>query len=320
MLEQSATLAAAEQQEEPLQRRLSGLPPPVAAYLQAALGGPRAGSQHKIAHLHLTGHMRFLPSSNAAMPSLGAATDAAAAGAAPSPATRKWHSGKVEAYISAQPPSLVCSATIGLGPLSWVKGFVSLPAQGGGGAWQWKLCSMMRMQDLGGAGGTPAGLDQSALAAHLALAPLFPPALLPSQAVHWRAVNDTSAEATLSLSGSEASAVYTFDRLGQIVAASMSGRSPQAPAAAAATAAGTAGAAQRGAGSVAVPPGGQRSDAGAAILIYYRRHGRRCGMMVPGEIEAVAGGSRDAGGESFAHFDVASLSAWESLEGAPPLS
>lgn len=48
MLEQSATLAAAaEQQEEPLQRRLSGLPPPVAAYLQAALGGPRSGSQHK---------------------------------------------------------------------------------------------------------------------------------------------------------------------------------------------------------------------------------------------------------------------------------
>ena len=47
MLEQSAMLAAAEQQEEPLQRRLSGLPPPVAAYLRSALGGPRTGSQHK---------------------------------------------------------------------------------------------------------------------------------------------------------------------------------------------------------------------------------------------------------------------------------
>lgn len=50
MLEQSATLAAAEQQEEPLQRRLSGLPPPVADYLQSALGGPQAGSQHKCVH------------------------------------------------------------------------------------------------------------------------------------------------------------------------------------------------------------------------------------------------------------------------------
>ena len=71
---------------------------------------------------------------------------------------------------------------------------------------------------------------------------------------------------------------------------------------------------------MAVPAGGQRTDAAAATLFYYRRHGRRCGMMVPGEIEAVAGGSRDIGGESFAHFDVASLSAWDSLEGAPPLS
>lgn len=122
------------------------------------------------------------------------------------------------------------------------------------------------------------------------------------------------------MSGSEASAVFTFDRLGHIVTASMSGRSPQAPAAAAAAGASAAGAAQRGAGSMAVPAGGQRSDAAAATLLYYRRHGRQCSMMVPGEIEAVAGGSRDIGGESFAHFDVASLSAWDSLEGAPPLS
>ncbi len=195
-----------------------------------------------------------------------------------------------------------------------------------------------------------------------AVAPLFPPALLPSQALHWRAVSDTSgallpagcwacsvvlvliassqqrtvpsrnpaahllpsllpeAEATLSVSGSEATAVYTFDRLGQIVAASTSGRSSQAPAAASPGAAATAGAAQRGAGSVAVPAAGSRGDAGSATLLYYRQHAQRCGMMVPGEIEVVAGGSRDAGGESFAHFDVASLSAWESLEGAPPLS
>ncbi|KAI7839903.1 hypothetical protein COHA_006383 [Chlorella ohadii] len=265
--------------------------------------------------------MRFLPSGLASTPSTSDAAGAAAASpAASSPGPRKWHGGKVEAYISAQPPSLVCSATIGLGPLSWVKGFVSLPAQGPGSAWQWKLCSMMRMQDLGGAAGTPAGLDQSALAAHLALAPLFPPALLPSQALHWRAVSDTSAEATLSVSGSEATVVYTFDRLGQIVAASTSGRSSQAPAAASPGAAATAGAAQRGAGSVAVPAAGSRGDAGSATLLYYRQHAQRCGMMVPGEIEVVAGGSRDAGGESFAHFDVASLSAWESLEGAPPLS
>ena len=116
--------------------------------------------------------MRFLPSGLASTPSTSDAAGAAAASpAASSPGPRKWHSGKVEAYISAQPPSLVCSATIGLGPLSWVKGFVSLPAQGPGSAWQWKLCSMMRMQDMGGAAGTPAGLDQSALAAHLAREP-----------------------------------------------------------------------------------------------------------------------------------------------------
>lgn len=112
--------------------------------------------------------MRFLPSSAAATSGTGGSASPAAASPAASPVPRKWHNGKVEAYISAQPPSLVCSATISLGPLSWVKGFVSLPAQGIGGAWQWKLCSMMRMQDLGGAAGTPAGLDQSALAAHLA--------------------------------------------------------------------------------------------------------------------------------------------------------
>lgn len=122
----------------------------------------------RIAHLQLTGHMRFLPSGAAGTPGTGGSASPAAASPTASPVPRKWHNGKVEAYISAQPPSLVCSATISLGPLSWVKGFVSLPAQGTGGAWQWKLCSMMRMQDLGGAAGTPAGLDQSALAAHLA--------------------------------------------------------------------------------------------------------------------------------------------------------
>ena len=125
----------------------------------------------------------------------------------------------------------------------------------------------------------------------------------------------SAAEATLSLGGSEASAVFTFDRMGQVVAASMSGRSAQAPAAAAATTAAAAGTAQRGAGSVAVPAaGGQRSGAAAPVLLYYRRHRQLCGMMVPGEMEVATGG------ESFAHFDVASLSAWESLEGARPLS
>lgn len=47
MLEQSATLAAAAGQEEPLQRQLGGLPPPVATYLQDALGGLRPGAQNK---------------------------------------------------------------------------------------------------------------------------------------------------------------------------------------------------------------------------------------------------------------------------------
>lgn len=121
------------------------------------------------------------------------------------------------------------------------------------------------------------------------------------------------------MGGSEASAVFTFDGIGQIVAASMSGRSPLTPAAASA-AAGTAGTAQRGAGSVAVPSGGQRSGSAAPTLLYYRRHRQLCGMMVPGEMEVATGGSREAGGESFAHFDVASLSAWESLEGVRPPS
>lgn len=107
----------------------------------------------RVAHLRLTGDMRFLPS--------------AAASASGSPGAAQWHGGRVEAYISAQPPSLVCNATISLGPLSWVKGFVSMP-HGSGGAWQWKLCSPMRMRDLGGGGGPPVGLDQPALAAYLA--------------------------------------------------------------------------------------------------------------------------------------------------------
>lgn len=111
--------------------------------------------------------MCFLPSTTAAASSTSSAS-AAAPSSAPSPGPRKWHSGKLEAYIAAQPPSLVCSATISLGPLSWVRGYVSLPALGPGGAWSWKMCSPMRMQDLGGAAGPPAGLDQSALAAHLA--------------------------------------------------------------------------------------------------------------------------------------------------------
>ena len=113
------------------------------------------------------------------------------------------------------------------------------------------------------------------------------------------------------MGGSQASAVFTFSRAGHIVMASIG-------AGAASTAAAAAAAAPRGAGSVAVPSSSQQPSPSPANVVYYRQYQERCGMLVPVEIEAAATGGGDAAGNSYAHFDAVALSAWESLEGAPP--
>lgn len=306
LLEHSAALAV-EGGQEPLQRRLAGLPPPVAACLSAALAElPDEAPDIKLAHLKLSGRMRFsLP---------GAASTSAEAGA------QSWNRFHADAYLcpgsgaAGGGPGYVLSATIQLGPLSWVRGFASF-LQGSSSS-QWKLCSPFRARDLDMRG---AGLLGSApLTAFLAEAPCCPTALLPSSSLQWRAHGESSAEATVRGGGGTASAIYHFDRGSRIVQASMSAGGPSLP-----PWPGNA-ATHRGAGRLAATARGAGRSAGSAsaggsgappLVVFYRRHEQRCGMLVPTELEACWGsGERQ---RSFLHCDLAQMAAWRSLEMLP---
>lgn len=97
--------------------------------------------------------------------------------------------------------------------------------------------------------------------------------------------------------------VFSFGQAGQVIKASS-------------RAALAAQAAPRGAGSVAALP---RPTAAPAVY-FYRNYERRCGMMVPTELEAAwCSGAQPGGGEtSFAHFNLEALAAWDTLEMPPP--
>ncbi|KAL4435067.1 hypothetical protein ABPG77_003892 [Micractinium sp. CCAP 211/92] len=310
LLEHSAALGI-EGGQESLQRRLSGLPPPVAACLEAALADlPSEAPDIQLAHLKLTGHVRFTP------PGAGSA----------SAGTEGWNRFHADAYLcpgsasagggsgsgSSGGPGYVLSATVQLGPLSWVRGFVSF-LQGSGSS-QWKLCSPFRARDLGMAG--VGLLGSSPLAAFLAEAPCCPTALLPSSSLQWRALGGSTAEATVRGGGEAATAVYHFDRGSRIVQASIFGGGG-----ASASHLAGAGATHRGAGRLAATGrGAGRSSSAAgpgpkALVIFYRQHQQRCGMQVPTELEACWGsGERQ---RSFLHCDLAQMSAWRSLEMLP---
>ncbi|KAL4458217.1 hypothetical protein ABPG75_013082 [Micractinium tetrahymenae] len=305
LLEHSAALGI-DSGQEPLQRRLAGLPPPVAACLGAALAElPAEAPDIKLAHLKLTGHMCFTPPGSSS----------------PGAAAESWNRFHADAYLcpgggggggsggsGGGGPGYVLSATIQLGPLSWVRGFVSF-LQGSSSS-QWKLCSPFRARDLDMRG---AGLLGSApLTAFLAEAPCCPTALLPSSSLQWRALSESSAEATVRVDGDTSSAVYHFDRASRIIQASISagGAASSAGAAAAQRGAGRLAATSRGGGGTSAvlqsPPG---------LVIFYRRHQQRCDMLVPTELEACWGsGERQ---RSFLHCDLARMSAWRSLEMLP---
>lgn len=154
------------------------------------------------------------------------------------------------------------------------------------------------------------------LAAFLAQAPCCPTALLPSATLRWRAVSESSAEAIVRGDGSEASAIYHFDRMGRIIKASLA--SPSTGGRAGAGLPQFIAAASRGAGSLAgsaatgATGASGSSTSSPAVVLYYRQHQQRCGMLVPTELEACWGEEA-----SFLHCDVVDVSAWGSLDMAP---
>lgn len=127
-----------------------------------------------------------------------------------------------------------------------------------------------------------------------------------------------AAEATVRGGGGTASAIYHFDRGSRIVQASMSAGGPSLP-----PWPGNA-ATHRGAGRLAATARGAGRSAGSAsaggsgappLVVFYRRHEQRCGMLVPTELEACWGsGERQ---RSFLHCDLAQMAAWRSLEMLP---
>lgn len=94
-----------------------------------------------------SGYFRFLPQGAAAggIPAAAPAAATAGAGAGGAPAeggAKAWKKLSGEAYVSVGRPGLVWSATIGLGPLAWVRGFAGYLR--GRGSTRWKRVSLFR--------------------------------------------------------------------------------------------------------------------------------------------------------------------------------
>lgn len=73
------------------------------------------------------------------------------------------------------------------------------------------LMGLIALTDIHGTGAEPGGIAQGELLRYLAEAAWYPTALLPSQGVRWTAVDDHSAQATLSDGPVSATLLFRFD-------------------------------------------------------------------------------------------------------------
>lgn len=75
----------------------------------------------------------------------------------------------------------------------------------------WKLLSALTLVNFGGP-----EIDRAALSRYLSEAVFFPTALLPSRNLSWEAISEDSAKAKLTHKGQQVSAVFHFNRAGQV--------------------------------------------------------------------------------------------------------
>jgi hypothetical protein len=162
---------------------LAPLPEPVQRYLRFAqiLGKPKV----KCAKVRQTGFMRTSP-------------------------TQKWMPVEATQYTSlAGPLSRTWYARIKMGPLTLLNGFDRY--DNGTGHMLMRLLSLLPVVDVHGP-----EVDLSALIIFINDMVMWPTAFL-SDYIHWKAINETSAELQVDLQGKQFSAVTQFNKLGEMV-------------------------------------------------------------------------------------------------------
>jgi len=167
---------------------MESLPDPIAGYLRSVFVDepPTAG------HLHFTQEGEFRMSAD----------------------ENSWRPFRASQHVDLTAPGFVWDARIEMMP------FVSVRVRdayvGGRGTMLGKVLSVVTVVDER----DKDALSSGALLRYLAEAAWFPTALMPSASLRWRAIDDLSAEATLSDSGIDVAATFHFDKAGDIVGVS----------------------------------------------------------------------------------------------------
>lgn len=127
------------------------------------------------------------------------------------PEKEKWSQMEAEQYFSTRPRAFVWHAGIKVMPgvaINVCDTYIE-----GKGKMKGKLMSLFTVIDTESA----SELDEGALQRYLAEAVWFPTALLPSEGVSWRAIDEHHAQASLTDAGVTASLEFTFNDRGEIV-------------------------------------------------------------------------------------------------------
>lgn len=129
-----------------------------------------------------------------------------------------WSPFEAKEYFSVRPPGLVWDASISMAPLISVR--VRDAYVEGQGSMQGKILSLVPIVNQHG----KAELNAGALQRYLAEAVWLPTALLPSEGITWSAIDNNSALATQTDSGTTVSLEFHFSNAGEITSVFTPGR------------------------------------------------------------------------------------------------
>lgn len=129
-----------------------------------------------------------------------------------------WRPCEATQHFAVRPPGFVWDARIRMAPLMGVR--VRDAYVAGEGSMEAKVLSLVTVADQRGKDELNAG----ALQRYLAEAVWFPTALLPTQGVQWEPVDEASARATLTDSGTTVSLEFYFNDAHEVTGVSTSGR------------------------------------------------------------------------------------------------
>lgn len=129
------------------------------------------------------------------------------------PEMKEWSKMEAEQYFSSRPRAFVWASTISMEPglsISVCDSYI-----GGKGEIKGKILKLFTLINAK----NQRELNEGALQRYLAEAVWFPTALLPSQGVTWTALDDHSANATITDSGISTSLEFEFNEKGEIISA-----------------------------------------------------------------------------------------------------